>query len=95
MEYLIDLGFTNDTIEVLNETIPKKAKEALINKRDNVVANINYLKDLGVSNYIASFVRFYNMFLLDPASFDEIFSKYDHDDLVAKIEKNVAILEYL
>ena len=28
-------------------------------------------------------------------SFDEIFSKYDREDLVAKLEKNVAIMEYL
>ena len=35
------------------------------------------------------------MFLLDSKTFDEIFSKYDRDDLVAKLEKNVAIMEYL
>ena len=57
--------------------------------------NIKYLKDLGISNCVEAFVRFYNMFLLEPSTFDEIFSKYDHEDLVVKLEKNIAIMEYL
>ena len=60
-----------------------------------VTANINYLKELGVNNYVDAFVNFYNMFLIDTKDFDEIFSKYDREDLVAKLEKNVAIMEYL
>ena len=54
-----------------------------------------YLKELGISNYVDAFVRFYNMFLLEPSAFDEIFSKYDREDLIAKLEKNIAIMEYL
>ena len=32
---------------------------------------------------------------MENKDFDEIFSKYDREDLVAKLEKNVAIMEYL
>jgi hypothetical protein len=35
------------------------------------------------------------MFLLDEKSFDEIFNKYDKEDLIIKLEKNIAIMEYL
>ena len=38
-------------------------------------------------NYVDAFLKFYNMFLLDYETFDEIFSKYDREDLVAKLEK--------
>ena len=53
------------------------------------------MKELGISNYQVAFVKFYNMFLMDNEEFDEIFSKYDKEDLVVKLEKNVAIMEYL
>ncbi len=95
MNYLIDLGFEQDTINILNESLPKRALETLENKKELVTENIKYLKDLGATNYQTAFIKFYNMFLMDNESFDEIFSKYDSEDLVAKLEKNVAIMEYL
>ena len=69
--------------------------EILDKKEELVTTNIKYLIDLGVSNYVDAFVKFYNMFLMENKDFDEIFSKYDREDLVAKLEKNVAIMEYL
>ena len=95
MKYLIDLGFEENTINILNESLPKKALETLENKKDVVIANVKYMKELGISNYQIAFVKFYNMFLMDAEAFDEIFTKYDKEDLVAKLEKNVAIMEYL
>ena len=93
--YLKDLGFSDEIIELLNKNLPDLAISSLEKEEKVVTANINYLKDLGVHNYVDAFVNFYNMFLIDNDSFDEIFSKYDREDLVAKLEKNVAIMEYL
>lgn len=93
--YLKDLGFSDEIIELLNKNLPDLAISSLEKEEKVVTANINYLKDLGVHNYVDAFVKFYNMFLIDNDSFDEIFSKYDREDLVAKLEKNVAIMEYL
>jgi hypothetical protein len=93
--YLKDLGFEEDVINSLLEELPSGAVEKLTEHEETITANINYLKDLGISNYVDAFVRFYNMFLLEPSTFDEIFSKYDKDDLIVKLEKNVAIMEYL
>ena len=95
MMYLKELGFEETVIESLLEELPSGAVEKITDHEETITANINYLKDLGISNYVEAFVRFYNMFLLEPSSFDEIFSKYDKDDLIVKLEKNVAIMEYL
>jgi len=95
MMYLKDLGFSDETIDLLNKNLPDLAISSLEKEEKVVTANINYLKDLGVHNYVDAFVNFYNMFLIDNDSFDDIFSKYDREDLVAKLEKNVAIMEYL
>ena len=95
MMYLKELGFEEEDIKIINENFPEKAIQTLKIEQDKVTKNINYLRDLGVKNYCEAFIKFYNMFLLDNNSFDEIFSKYDREDLVAKLEKNVAIMEYL
>ena len=95
MMYLKDLGFEEDVINSLLEELPSGAVEKITEHEETITANINYLKDLGISNYVDAFIRFYNMFLLEPSTFDEIFSKYDKDDLIVKLEKNVAIMEYL
>ena len=87
MMYLKDLGFEEDVINSLLEELPSGAVEKITEHEETITANINYLKDLGISNYVEAFVRFYNMFLLEPSSFDEIFSKYDKDDLIVKLEK--------
>ncbi len=95
MMYLKDLGFEEEVVNSLLEELPSGAIEKITEHEETITANINYLKDLGISNYVDAFVRFYNMFLLEPSTFDEIFSKYDKDDLIVKLEKNVAIMEYL
>ena len=61
----------------------------------HAINGYNYLKELGVSNFETAFIRFFDMFLMDNKSFDDIFSKYDREDLIVKLEKNVAIMEHL
>lgn len=93
--YLRELGFDEEIINSMCKNIPALAVEKLIENKELVTNNIKYLIELGVTNHVDAFVRFYNMFLIDNETFDEIFSKYDREDLVAKLEKNVAIMEYL
>ena len=95
MNYLKELGFEDKVIELINKNIPSQALENLTTEEATVTQNIKYLKDLGISNYVDAFIKFYNMFLLDNDTFDSIFSKYDKEDLIVKLEKNVAIMEYL
>lgn len=95
MSYLSELGFEDSIIKLLKDTLPVSTIEILEKEKKIVVANISYLIDLGINNYQDAFVKFYNMFLLDEKSFDEIFNKYDKEDLIIKLEKNIAIMEYL
>lgn len=93
--YLKELGFDEKLINQMIENIPECSQKKLTDQKETVTTNINYLKELGVENIPEAFVKFYNMFLLSPQEFDEIFSKYDREDLVEKLHKNVAIMEYL
>lgn len=93
--YLKDLGFEEDIVNLLEANLPDNAIRSLNDNKETVINNVNCLIELGVTNYVEAFVKFYNMFLMDNDEFDEIFSKYDREDLIAKLEKNIAIMEYL
>ncbi len=95
MKFLREFGFSDELIDLIEKNLPNTAITRLKEEEKTVVANLRYLKDLGINNYVDAFIRFYNMFLIDNSAFDEIFSKYDRDDLIAKLEKNIAIMEYL
>ncbi len=95
MMYLKELGFDEDRINMMERNIPELAKQMIEEQESTVTKNINYLKELGVTNYVDAFTKFYNMFLLSNDEFESIFSKYDRDDLVEKLQNNIAIMEYL
>ena len=84
----------DDLIIYIHYTNFKKAKSIKKGKK-LISANIKYLMDLGVKNYREIFLEYYDLFLLDSSNFMGIFNKYDRDDLVDKLEKNIAIIEYL
>lgn len=93
--FLEDLDFDKESIEEIYNRFTEETIKLLNDNCETVKVNISYLKNLGISNYQEAFIRFYNMFLMEPTTFDDIFSKYDKDDLVVKLEKNIAILEHL
>ena len=93
--FLEDLGFDEVHIFELNNILTDETKNLILMSKDTVIDNIKYLKDLGISNYQDAFLKVYNMFLMEPSAFDDIFSKYDREDLILKLEKNIAILEHL
>ena len=95
MKYLLDLNFTEEQVDLINKNIPTNAIAKMDKSKELVISNINYLIELGVKNYQDAFIKFYNMFLLNNNDFVEIFAKYDTEDLIVKLEKNVAIMEYL
>ena len=95
LKFLEDLGFDDKHMNEMISIFPDTVKKVIGENKATVTDNINYLKELGISNYQDAFVRFYNMFLIEPNSFDDIFSKYDREDLIIKLEKNVAIMEHL
>ena len=91
MEFL-NKYFDNDTIMYLNDNVPKVILEELEKEQKLVSKNISFLKDLGVSNIDNIFKNYYDMFLMDPELFSEIFNKYDKEDLIEKLKKNLTII---
>ena len=95
MEFLENYNFTNDEIVSLKSDIPSRVLDVLVEQQKQVLSNIDYLKNLGISNYKDVFKNYYEMFLLDDTNFKAIFEKYDKADLIDKIAKNINIIEYL
>ena len=40
-------------------------------------------------------LEYYEMFLMDHSNFVEVFSKYEPEDLIEKLNKNIRVIEYL
>ncbi len=95
MKFLSDLNFDDKTIRQIEKNIPKLIKEQITTSKETVKENITFLKNLGIKNYQEAFKLYYDMFLIDPNDFKEIFNKYETDDLLVKLETNIAIIEHL
>lgn len=95
MNYLLNLGISQPTVSYLQQTISKEYLDGLTQYSYIVKDNINFLKNLGVGPYDEIFKSFYEIFLMDPKDFSAIFTKYDKTDLLSKLRKNPAIVEYL
>ena len=95
MRYLENYGFKESEIQWLEENVPTIVKKALQEEDKWVGVNLEYLQKLGVLNYKDIFNEYYGMFLMDNSCFVEIFNKYDQADLIDKLQKNIAIVEYL
>lgn len=95
MKFLEKYEFDKEQIADFLNNSPKKLIDAVKENKKLVCANIEYLKDLGVTNYQDIFLEYYDMFLLDHSNFTSIFSKYEPEDLIEKLNKNIKIVEYL
>ena len=95
MNFLLNYDFAEEEIKVFSANIPPVLHEHLVNHYPLVMENINALKNMGIVNYKEIFIKFYDMFLLDPSNFINIFNKYDKEDLVEKINSNADIVEFL
>ncbi|MBQ4584406.1 MAG: hypothetical protein IJA94_05920 [Bacilli bacterium] len=95
MKFLESYDFTKEEISSFTKNVPTSVVDLLKEQKKQVKSNLDYLKELGIVNYKDVFKNFYEMFLIDDSNFREIFEKYDRDDLIDKIAKNINIVEYL
>jgi len=95
MKFLEKYDFNKEEIADFLNNSPKKLIDAIKNNKKLVCENIDYLKSLGVTNYQQIFLEYYEMFLMDHSNFVEVFSKYEPEDLIEKLNKNIRIVEYL
>lgn len=95
MKFLEKYDFDKEEIAAFLNNSPKKLIDAVKDNKKLVCENIEYLKNLGVTNYQEIFLEYYDMFLMDHSNFKEIFAKYEPEDLIEKLKKNIKIVEYL
>jgi len=95
MKFLEKFDFNKEEIANFLNNSPKKLIDAIKENKKLVSENISYLKELGITNYQEIFLEYYDMFLMDHSNFVEIFSKYEPEDLIEKLKKNIKIVEYL
>lgn len=95
MKFLEKYNFDKETIADFLNNSPKKLIDAIKKSKKLVGSNIEYLKSLGVTNYQQIFLEYYDMFLMDHSNFVKVFDKYEPDDLVEKLKKNIKVIEYL
>lgn len=95
MKFLEKYDFNKEEIADFLNNSPKKLIDAVKNNKKLVCENIDYLKELGVTNYQEIFLEYYDMFLMDHSNFVDIFAKYEPQDLIEKLNKNIRIIEYL
>ncbi len=95
MKFLEKLNFSKDDIDEIIDNTPEKLLEIIKSQKKLVSENINYLKELGVTNYQAIFIKYYDIFLMDNSNFKDIFMKYEKEDLIEKLKKNINIVEFL
>lgn len=95
MNYLTNLLFTEDEINIILKTTPAPILDKLLLKKSLILDNLNYLKKLGVNNYKAIFIKHSEIFLQEPSIFQKIFTKYRRDDLIKKLAENIDLIIYL
>ena len=95
MKFLGNLGFSDEAIAEVLDNTPDKLLTLLEAQKKLISENVNYLKSLGITNYQEIFIRYYDIFLMDSSNFKSVFDKYDPDDLVANLQKNINVIEYL
>ena len=95
MKFLEEYGFDKDDIEEFVDGTPKKITEILLKNLPLVKTNLGYVKGLGISTYKEIFINYPDMFLMDASNFSEMFSKYNTEELVEKLNSNFKMVEYL
>lgn len=91
MSYLKDIGLSEEDIS----NVPLNLKELLELFPMVVMENYEIIRELNLKNEHDVVVNHLSMLLMNPDKLDNIFSKYDRDDLIRCIEKNHRVLEKL
>ena len=95
MGFLKELDFSKEEIVKAENNTTDLIINEILDSKDIVMHNLNFLKNYGVTNYKDVFIEFCSMFLMDPSKFANVFTKYEKEDLIDKIKNNVAIVEFL
>lgn len=93
LEYLFDFGLGIGDISLLKDNVDDNTFGELTLFEGIVKENIQFMKDFGIDNFAQVVIKYPEIFLRDGDSFKNIFSKFDRDDLIEKVEKNPAVFK--
>lgn len=95
MSFLEEYGFDANDISEFENNTPKKIKEVILKHLELVKSNIKFIKDLGVITYKEIFINYPDMFFMDASNFEEIFNRYEKDELLEKLNNNFKLVKFL
>ena len=93
MDYLNNFGLDVNDINTIKENVSDDVFSDLTAFRKIVEKNIEFLKEFGVTNFKDVVIKYPDIFLRDAESFRNVFTKFDKDDLISKVEKNPAVIK--
>lgn len=93
MDYLKKFGITSEDIETIKSNVSDDIYSDLTLFAPLVEKNIEFLRDFGITNFVQVVVKYPDIFLRDEGSFENVFSKFDKEDLVSKCLNNVAVIK--
>lgn len=95
MSFLKEYGFDDiDIDEFLNNT-PPKIVDVLTKNEALVRENLKFISEFGINTYKEIFINFPDMFLMDASNFAKMFTQYEKDELVEKLNNNFKMAKYL
>ena len=95
MNFLEKNGFTKEDIDEFTNNTPQKILDELKKHSELVETNFKYLKSLKTEVDKEIFINYPDIFLLDASTFEKMLSQYEPDELLASINKNFKVIEYL
>ena len=93
MKYLYNYGIDITDIELIKENASDEVYSDLSFFEGLVSQNIEFLKNFGIQNYGQAVVKYPEIFLRDTSSLQNVLSKFDREDLIERVAKNVAVLK--
>ena len=93
MEYLYDFGLDNTDIEIMLENADENTFSEMTLVKNLIKENIHYLTEFGIKNCNKIIIKYPEIFLRDTNSLANVLSKFDKEDLIAKVENNPAVLK--
>ena len=89
MKFLLDNGFNEDLIDKLRIKYEEATLEIFELKKDNVLAVIDYFKEIGITNISELIIYKIELFTRDIEEIKEVFDNYYINSIVEAINENI------
>lgn len=94
-ELMIKLGFTKEEEKRFKKNLNDEEFMIYNTFSDIVIKNFNTINSLNVDNARECLIEHPNRFIFNPSRFNSILDKYDKEDLIRCINKNIAVIDRL